>query len=93
MLYRRYVDETFAIFKEKFQAVPFQEYLNQQQSSIKFMMETAIIGKLSFSDLILIILNGKLQFFIFYKSTFSGLGTIFFCFFSVLVIFISTLTQ
>ena len=78
LFYRRYVDDTFVVFENKSQANKFFEYINVQHKNIKFTMDHEINGKLSFLDLLIEKCNGKLEFDIFRKPTFSGLGNSFF---------------
>ena len=48
--YRRYIDDTFIIFKERAHSDRFLEYLNKQHESIKFTKEDEKDNKLSFLD-------------------------------------------
>ena len=77
-LYRRYVDDTIVIFKDKSHATGFLEYLNRQHSNIKFTMECEENKTLPFLDLTIEKCDGGLSFSIYRKPTFSGLGTSFF---------------
>ena len=47
-LYRRYVNDTFALFKTKQDALSFFSYINSQQPNIKFTMEGEENQKLPF---------------------------------------------
>ena len=78
VLYRRYVDDTFVIFKHKSHAPLFLDYLNSQHRNICFTMDGEKNSKLSFLDLTIEKHKGSLLFSIFRKPTFSGLGTSFF---------------
>ena len=78
--YRRYVDDTFLIFKHKSHAQLFFDYLNNKHANIKFTMETEINGKLSFLDCLVERQGTSLSSSVFRKKTFSGLGTSFFSF-------------
>ena len=53
VVYRRYVDDTFVIFREKWQANRFLEYLNSKHRNIGFTMEAETEGKLAFLDLLI----------------------------------------
>lgn len=51
ILYRRYVDDTFVVFKEKSHADQFRENVSNQHNKISFTMETETDDKLPFLDL------------------------------------------
>ena len=53
LLYRRYVDDTFCIFKNKSQAENFLKYLNQQRSNISFTYELEAKNSLQFLDVLI----------------------------------------
>ena len=78
ILYRRYVDDSLIVFRERSHAPQFLKYLNDQHRNIKFTIEHEEEGKLPFLDLILSRFEDKLLISIFRKPTFSGLGTSFF---------------
>ena len=78
LLYKRYVDDTFLIFKERQHIESFFNYLNGKHPNINFTKEYESDGKLSFLDM-----NVKKEFRdnvtsfnfnIFRKRTFTGLG-------------------
>ena len=48
IFYRRYVDDTYVLFKNKFHADSFLQYINQQHNNISIMMESEFNGSLSF---------------------------------------------
>ena len=50
LFYRRYVDDTFMIFKEKEHIDEFFNYMNGKHGNIKFTKENESEGKLSFLD-------------------------------------------
>lgn len=77
-LYRRYVDDTFVVFKEKDHALQFLDFINKQHSNIVFTMDTESNAKLPFLDLLIEKCDDKLKFSIYRKPSFSGLGTSFF---------------
>ena len=58
----------------------FLNYLNKQHTNIKFTMEYEANDKLSFLDILIEKTNGRFEFGIFRKPTFSGLGISFFSF-------------
>ena len=73
--YRRYVDDTFAIFDNEGQANQFFNFINSTHSNMTFTMETEQDGKLNFLDTV-VNKNDTLFFTSLYrKSTFTGLYT------------------
>ena len=50
LLYRRYVDDTFMLFRERSHIPLFLNYLNQQHPNIKFTHEIETNDKLNFLD-------------------------------------------
>ena len=83
LVYRRYVDDTFVIFKEQHHASLFLNYLNSKHRNIRFTSEFESNGQLPFLDLLVGRKDGGLVFSIYRKPTFSGLGTSFFSFCSL----------
>ena len=49
VFYRRYVDDTFVLFTDKF-LIQFLNYINRQHDNINFTMETESNNSLSFLD-------------------------------------------
>ena len=80
VFYRRYVDDTFVLFKHKSHAPRFLEYLNQQHSNIKFTLETEIDNSISFLDIKIQRNDSQFITSVYRKPTFSGLGTSYFSF-------------
>jgi len=78
IFYRRYVDDTFLLFRQESHAKLFLNYLNQKHPNINFTMESEQNGKLSFLDTIVFRENNSFQTAVFRKQTFTGLGTSFF---------------
>ena len=78
IFYRRYVDDTFMLFKEKHHATLFLDFVNSFHSNIKFTKEEESDNKLSFLDILVTRENGQLSTGIFRKKTFTGLGLNFF---------------
>ena len=78
LLYKRYVDDTFLVFKDKRHIPKFLQYLNSKHRNINFTVENEHQNKLSFLDVNLIKnfnTNGfTLDLDIFRKKTFTGLG-------------------
>ena len=80
LLYKRYVDDCFVIFKSSAHAENFFEFLNNQHPNINFTMEKESNGQLSFLDVQVKRIGGRLETSVFRKSTFTGQGTSFFSF-------------
>lgn len=80
VFYRRYVDDTFLLFKDKSHSTMFLNFINSFHPNIKFTMEAESDGQLSFLDVLVSRDSGKFISGIFRKKTFTGLGTNFFSF-------------
>ena len=77
LLYRRYVDDTFLVFRKHEDIAKFHEYLNNRHENIKFTIEHERNNTLSFLDIQLNISennNNRVNLGIFRKATFTGLG-------------------
>ena len=75
VLYRRYVDDTFLLFRASSHVEKFNRYLNAQHSRIKFTVEREKNGSLPFLD-VFIQKNGTVfETSTYRKPTFTGLGT------------------
>ena len=74
ILYRRYVDDTYLIFKSHTDVEPFFNYLNRQHRKINFTLEQESEGRIPFLDMMVYKNSGKLNFSVFRKPTFTGLG-------------------
>ena len=77
LLYKRYVDDTFLIFKQNEHVRQFLDYLNSKHPNINFTSECETANKLSFLDIdITKNFNASVSFVfsIFRKKTFTGLG-------------------
>ena len=72
--YRRYVDDIFAVFDKKEDALKFLDYLNSRHPNIKFTKEENINGVLPFLD-VLISNRNCLKTSVYHKSTYTGLLT------------------
>lgn len=83
LFYRRYVDDTFSLFRHECHAESFLEFVIRQHPNIRFAMEKEVNNKLPFLDLI--ISRGDSGFYtgVYRKNTFTGLGMNFYssCFF------------
>ena len=93
LLYGRYVDDTFLLFRGKEQAEIFLEYANGMHPNIKFTIEYENDNKLPFLDVLVVRENERFNTTIFRKKTFTGLGTNFYshCFFNFKLNALSTL--
>ena len=72
--YRRYVDDTFLLFREKHHANMFLTYMNDQHPNIKFTYEMEKDGRLPFLDVLITKRNGNIVTSVYRKGTFTGLG-------------------
>ena len=74
LYYRRYVDDTFLIFKRPSHVELFLDYLNSKHRNIKFTSEVEIEGKISFLDIL--VTKGREGFStsVYRKNTYTGLG-------------------
>nr|XP_027236922.1 uncharacterized protein LOC113828192 [Penaeus vannamei] len=72
--YRRYIDDTFVLFKHLSHVNLFLSYLNSKHQSIKFTCETQHNNQLPFLDTYVTIDNGRFHPSIYRKPTFTGLG-------------------
>ena len=79
-LYKRYVDDTFLLFKDVSQAHLFLTYLNSQHPNIKFSMECESDNRLNFLDCSVYKDCNKFHTYVFRKKNFTGLGTSFLAF-------------
>ena len=84
IFYRRYLDDTFVIFKSQSECQNFFNYLNTWHENIQFTIEEEQDSKLSFLDVTVLKQNSQnldsqnLDYKIFRKSSFTGLGTSYF---------------
>ena len=64
VIYRRYVDDTFLLFRSKHHIEKFRNYLNRQDKNIKFTSATENENSISFLDMKILgtITNSWLQF-------------------------------
>ena len=72
--YRRYVDDTFLIFKDHAHVELFLNYLNSKHPNIKFTSEIESDNKISFLDVLIERENGYFSTSVFRKKTYTGLG-------------------
>ena len=74
LYYKRYVDDTFAIFRNRQQAERFLDYMNSRHEKISFTMETEENSQIPFLDLLIKKSNNKIETSIYRKPTYTGLG-------------------
>ena len=72
---RRYVDDTFLLFRLKHHIRKFRNYLNRQHKNIKFTSETENESYISFLDIKITRDNNKFMTSVYGKPTFSGVFT------------------
>ena len=78
LFYRRYVDDTFALFRNADAASAFLEFANDKHQNIKFTIEHEQNNKLPFLDIFISRENDHFNTSVFRKSTFNGLGSNFY---------------
>ena len=76
VIYRRYVDDTFLLFRSKHHIEKFRNHLNRQHKNIKFISsETENENSISFLDTKITRDNNKFMTSVYRKPTFSGVFT------------------
>ena len=75
LLYRRYVDDTFCLFKDKNDIDLFLNYINGIHSNINFTVEVENCSSLPFLDILVEKSNDCFNTSLFRKKTFTGLYT------------------
>ena len=80
IFYRRYIDDTFLLFRDKSHLPEFLNYLNAKHPNIKFTFECENNGTLSFLDTKISRENNNFVSSVYRKPTFTGLGLSFFSF-------------
>ena len=78
VMYKRYVDDSFILFRQRSHAALFLDYLNKQHPKLKFTMEEESENSLPFLDVLVSKHGNKFQTSVFRKKTFTGLGSSFF---------------
>ena len=73
--YKRYVDDSFILFKSKDHIIPFLNFLNSQNPCIKFTYEVETENTLPFLDINICHYNGSFLTSVYRKPTFTGLYT------------------
>ena len=74
VFYRRYVDDTFVLFREQSHIKLFLDYLNEKHQRIKFTVEIEKHGCLSFLDVLVSKIQSGFETNTFHKATDTGLG-------------------
>ena len=74
IIYKRYVDDTFVVFKKKEHAQLFFTYLNNKHNNIRFTMESEKDGIIPFLDILIDNRSDSIQCSVYRKITFTGLG-------------------
>jgi len=74
VLYRRYVDDTFLLFKSPQHVPLFLQYVNSKHPAINFTCESELDGKLSFLDIEITKTADSFSTSVYRKPTFTGLG-------------------
>ena len=75
VFYRRYVDDVFVLFKSTDHLEKFPNYFNTCHPNMSFSFEKEKNGKMSFLDVEISRVNGKLVTTIYHKPSFSGVYT------------------
>ena len=80
ILYKRYVDDTFLLFKDPSHVDQFLDFVNNKHTNIKFTKEIENNGELPFLDIRVYknINTGLFETYIYRKKTFTGLSSNFF---------------
>ena len=73
--YRRYVDDSFVVFRSRDHIIPFLEYLNSKHPNIKFTYEIEKDHCLPFLGVNIMFSNGIFSTSVYRKPTFTGLFT------------------
>ena len=75
VIYRRYVDDTFLLFRSKHHIEKFRNYLNRKHKNIKSTSETENENSISFLDIKITRDKNKFMTSVYRKPTFSGVFT------------------
>ena len=74
VFYKRYVDDTFVLFKDRSHAELFLNFINSFHPNIKFTMDIESENQLSFLDILITRDNNSFTTGVHRKGTFTGLG-------------------
>ena len=80
VFFKRYMDDTFAVFRNKNHVNSFLQYLNDKHQNITFTHEEEDHGRLPFLDCMVSRTCDRFTTSVYRKPTFSGLGLSFFSF-------------
>ena len=75
IVYRRFADDTFLLFRSKNHVEKFRNYLNKQHKNIKFTSEIEENGSLTLLDIKISRENNKFVTSVYRKPTFTGVFT------------------
>ena len=75
VMYKRYADDTFLVFRDPSHVELFQGFLNSQHPNIHFTIEHEHNNQLNFLDMTITHTNGHLSTQTYRKTTHLGLGT------------------
>ena len=75
VIYRRYVDDTFLLFRSKHNIQKFRNYLNRQHKNIRFSSDTENENSISFFDIEISRDNNKFTTLVCRKPTLGGVFT------------------
>ena len=74
IFYKRYVDDTYIIFKQKEHVQHFYDYLNNKHRNIKFTKEEEVNKQLPFLDIMIERKQREISTSVYRKETFTGVG-------------------
>ena len=80
IFYRRYIDDTFLLFRHKDHSALFLDYLNHKHCNINFTIECESCDKLAFLDCLLHRNKNTFECSVLRKDYFTGLGMSYFIF-------------
>jgi hypothetical protein len=80
IFYKRYIDDTFVLFKSEAHIEMFLQYLNTRHPNIRFTFESEHNNRLNFLDVCVFRSNNKFHTSVYRKPSFTNLGFSFFSF-------------
>lgn len=78
IFYKRYIDDTFVLFKDKSHSKIFLDFINSRHPNISFTMDQEVNNQLSFLDVLVTKTNSSFITSVYRKENFSGLGMSFY---------------
>ena len=75
VFYRRYVDDTFLVFRDQSHIPLFLQYMNSKHQNIKFTSEVENDRTISFLDISVTNVDNGFETSVYRKATFTGLST------------------